>query len=293
MINLQFSISDPLTAYAAFGEADCKYVKSNCNQKGAGLYVSHDAGQTWQEANDPTSKLQSFMALAIHPTDPKTVFAGAPTGLYKTMDGGTTWQKLTLDRPVWSIAVDPAEPQHLLTGTSAGVYSSSDGGATWTASSAGLPPEAKIKAIVIDPGDTNKIWIGDYLSGVYFSEDGGAHWTSTNKGLTNRAITDLALSADGQTLYASTHGGGVFRYSAHDQAFFDALAPAPTPPPPIPTPPQSTPAAPASQAQATQPEPTPGQAGRPQLPCPSPAPFALLVLGLVGLAKIRSRSNGG
>jgi photosystem II stability/assembly factor-like uncharacterized protein len=298
VIGLKFSLADPQTAYAAFGEADCKYVKSNCSQKGAGLYVSHDTGQTWQPANDVISKEQSFMALAIHPTDSKTVYAGSPKGLFRTMDGGKSWQQLDLQKPVWSLAIDKQDTQHIFAGTSSGMYISQDGGTTWKASSAGLPPESKIKAIAIDPTDSQKIWIGDYFSGVYFSTDGGTHWNSYNKGLTNRAITDLALSADGETLYASTHGGGTFRYSTHDQAYFDLLAPTPTPPPsPTPPPPQtpaqSAAAAATPKAQAMTPATATEQAGKAPLPCPSPAPLALVGLSIIGLVNLRRRSNGG
>jgi len=298
VLAIQFSTVDPQTVYAAFGSGNCKYGTTNCTEDGAGIYISHDAGQSWQEANDATSQTLDVMALAIHPADPGTAYAGAMNGVFKTTNSGISWQKLNLTRQVWSLAIDPTNPEHIFAGTNAGIYISIDGGASWNASSAGLPPESKIRAIVINATDPQIIWAGDWFSGVYYSADGGSRWTPHNNGLTNRAITDLGLTVDGETLYASTQGGGVFRLSTHDQAYFDSLAPTSTPLPststarpksePIPSTSTATPKLellPSTSTATPKSEPTPGTSGG--LPCGSALILPLVVLGIAWLARRR------
>lgn len=85
-----------------------------------------------------------------------------------------------------------------------------------------------ITTLVIDPSRPQVIYAGSYRSGVFLSEDGGTRWRRINNGLQMRAVMSLSITGDGETLYAGTTGGGAFRLSTHDQAYFDSLAPTPT-----------------------------------------------------------------
>jgi photosystem II stability/assembly factor-like uncharacterized protein len=77
-------------------------------------------------------------ALSIDPTNPRVVFAGTGTGVYKSTDGGESWRAvnrgLELEERNWvsALSVDPTNPRVVFAGTDAGVYKSDDGGATWT-----------------------------------------------------------------------------------------------------------------------------------------------------------------
>jgi hypothetical protein len=72
-------------------------------------------------------------------------------------------------------------------------------------------PWTVITSIVIDPKEPQTVYAADYSLGVYMSTDGGLSWNSINDGLSTKAVTALALSADGWVLYAATSGEGVFR----------------------------------------------------------------------------------
>jgi len=72
-------------------------------------------------------------------------------------------------------------------------------------------PWTSIWGIVIDPTDSQTLYAADHHSGVYLSTDGGATWVPINEGLSTRAVTAMAISSDGQVLYAATEGEGVFR----------------------------------------------------------------------------------
>jgi len=81
-----------------------------------------------------------------------------------------------------------------------------------------MDPAAVVRAIVIDPTDSNIVYAGDLRTGVYRSENGGQLWVQVNKGLSTRAVKALALSSDGGTLYAATEGEGVFRLDLKTRA---------------------------------------------------------------------------
>jgi photosystem II stability/assembly factor-like uncharacterized protein len=99
------------------------------------LLRSLDGGETWEPAGAGLSAM-SFSALAVAPSDPRTLYVG-PTqqGVFRSRDGAETWTRASrglapLD--VLRLATDPARPGRLLLATlGAGVLTTVDGGATW------------------------------------------------------------------------------------------------------------------------------------------------------------------
>ena len=77
--------------------------------------------------------------------------------------------------------------------------------------SAGLPPEGMFLSVVIDPTNSQIVYVGDNVSGVYVSTDGGMTWNTLNNGLQHREVKALSISPDGRVLYAGTGGDGVYR----------------------------------------------------------------------------------
>ena len=94
-----------------------------------------------------------------------------------------------------------------------------------------MDPYEPISSILIDPVRPNVMYAGSLQRGVYLSEDGGKVWRLINTGLSVRSIRYLAISSDGNTLYAGTEGGGVFRLSTLTQQEWQALQPTATPMP--------------------------------------------------------------
>ncbi|MGH3680075.1 MAG: hypothetical protein ACRDT2_07465, partial [Natronosporangium sp.] len=182
---------------------------------GAGLVVSTDGGESWRKVDQG----HVFRALAGDPTDPDRIWAGDHTGLYRSEDGGITFQRLD-GRPVTAIAVDPDDPEHLVVGGRS-LYTSRDGGQTLTeAGHAGL--DMWVSQLQFAPNDPGRVYaatmaffdeIGARHSGrgVLASEDGGATWQPLGRGLANPDATSVAFSADGRHLYVGTYGGSVHR----------------------------------------------------------------------------------
>jgi len=98
-----------------------------------------------------------------------------------------------------------------------GLYKSSDGGSTWNKLAAGLEANPFIKSIAIDPNNDSLVYVADYFSGVYYTSDAGAIWNKLNDNLDHREANLLVLSDDGEVLYLGTEGGGVYRMGEINQ----------------------------------------------------------------------------
>jgi hypothetical protein len=140
----------------------------------------------------------------------------------KSTDGGQSWVAINAGLPgfptVLSVVVHPSKPDVVYVGLAfGGLYRSEDGGATWQMSAGGMNPEALVSDIVFSPTDSQVMYAADRFSGVYRSVDGGVTWVSISNGLRTRAVNALALSFDGQHLYAATEGEGVYRLDLSGQ----------------------------------------------------------------------------
>jgi photosystem II stability/assembly factor-like uncharacterized protein len=150
----------------------------------------------WEFAG-PTNIGGRVSALAIHPTNPRIIYAGAATGgVFKSIDAGKTWFPI-FDKqavlPIGDIEIDPSRPQTVYVGTGeangghnnfpgGGLYKSTDGGLTWQL--VGLEETTTIARVVVDPRDSKRVFaaaIGAYFGpdehrGIYRSRDGGKSW---------------------------------------------------------------------------------------------------------------------
>jgi photosystem II stability/assembly factor-like uncharacterized protein len=206
---------DHKTIWVGTGEAWTR----NSVSIGNGVYKSNDGGDTWTHLGLPET--ERITKILIHPEDSNTVFVCAPgklwsdskdRGLYKTADGGKTWNHVITARNASTgcsgVTLDSKNPELMFAGTwdfrrkgwtfrsggegpvavsGSGLYRSSDGGDTWTelaAGSNGLPakPYGRIE-VEIAPSDSKRVYafIEGVDSALYVSEDGGANWQQRDK----------------------------------------------------------------------------------------------------------------
>ena len=132
-----------------------------------------------------------------------TVYIGSASGgVWKSVNGGTTYKPVFDKQPVQSIgaiAIDPQAPKTIWVGTGEswtrnsvsigdGIYRSTDGGENWT--NLGLRDSERISKILIDPKDSDtiyacvpgKLWSDSEERGVYRTSDGGKTWNKILKG---------------------------------------------------------------------------------------------------------------
>ena len=171
---------------------------------------------SWQERG-PSNIGARLTDLAFDPTNPDIIYAAmASGGLFKTTDGGSSWDPIFDDQPVLTIgdiAVDPDDPDIIYVGTGeanasssswfgAGLFKSTDAGSTW--SHLGLEETRYTGRIVIDPKNTDRIWVaatGTLFGtnpdrGVYRSADAGGSWTQVFALTDSTAAIDLAINPD-------------------------------------------------------------------------------------------------
>ncbi len=175
--------------------------------------------------------------VAPNDTTLMTVYAGsAGGGIWKTTDGGSTWQNLTEDIPnlaTTTIAGSSANPQVLYAGTGEGfgasrnivgqgLLKSTNAGQTWEpiSATANLDQIAVVYRIVANPENENEFVfsslihprapLGDSISHIVKSEDGGETIRTTYA--SGRAIQQLVAHPNSfRTLYAVVNGGGVLK----------------------------------------------------------------------------------
>jgi photosystem II stability/assembly factor-like uncharacterized protein len=200
---------------------------------GDGIYRSLDGGKSW--TNMGLKESEHISKIIVHPDNSQVVYAaaqgplwkqGGERGLYRTLDGGKTWNKV-LGGNEWTgvtdVVMDPENPDWLYAATwqrhrnvasyigggpGSGIHRSTDGGSTWTKMTSGIPGSNLGKiGLAISPFDSDVIYAAIELDrttgGVFMSENRGMSW---------KKQSDAVAGATGphyyQELYASPHQEG-------------------------------------------------------------------------------------
>jgi len=197
---------------------------------GDGVYRSKDGGKTWKNMGLKTSDHVS--TIIVHPEDPNTVFVaaqgrlwskGGDRGLFKTSDGGETWENV-LSAGVWTgvtdVVMDPRNPDRLYAATwqhqrtvaayiggglESGIHTSEDGGETWEKMKDGLPKGNMGKiGLAISPQKPDIVY-----AAIELDRRTGGVWKSTTRGQSWKKMSDAVGGGTGAhyytELFASPH----------------------------------------------------------------------------------------
>lgn len=177
---------------------------------GDGIYKSLDGGKSWK--NMGLRQSEHIGKILIDPNDSNTLYvaaegplwsSGGDRGLYKTSNGGATWDlvlKIDADTGVTDVEFDPTNPEVLYAasyqrrrhtwsllagGTGSGIYKSTDNGATWRKIESGLPTgEIGKIGLAVTPANPNLVYAtieaGGNQQGFYRSSDKGERWQKQN-----------------------------------------------------------------------------------------------------------------
>jgi len=198
----------PDTVWVGTGEP---WVRNSVSP-GNGVYRTVNGGKTWEHLGLTTT--ERISDILIHPSNPDIVYVAAQghlwdahpdRGVYKTTDGGKSWQKiLYLDEHTGGadLDIDPTNPDILyatmwshqrypdffdsgLSGKS-GLYKTTDGGAHWSLIQNGLPKETLGRmAVAVAPSNGSLVYLSVECKskegkGLYLSSDAGASWSKVS-----------------------------------------------------------------------------------------------------------------
>src|SRR5580658_1440634 len=187
-----------------------------------GLFKTVNGGVTWTALFEDQAN-PSIGDIALAPSNPAILYVGTGEannrqssswgdGVYKSMDGGTTWKHLGLAEThhIGRIAVHPTDPDTVYVAAMGdlwgpnkerGVFMSKDGGATWNQTLA-INEDTGVSDIAIDSQSPNILYAAAYErrrtsfgyngggpgGGIYRSTDGGMHWTKLGTGGAGRGL---------------------------------------------------------------------------------------------------------
>jgi photosystem II stability/assembly factor-like uncharacterized protein len=220
-----------------------------------GVWRTTNAGQTWVNMTDGKTDISSVGAIAVAPSDPNMIYVGTGesqlredlthgTGVYRSTDGGDTWQSLGLaeTQQIGDLVVDPTDANRVYVaamghafGPNAerGVYRTTDGGRSWT-KVLFLNDSTGANDLSIDPSNPRILYASMYKfqrtpwgmnagggrSGLWKTSDGGDTWTELtfNPGVPGKPLGKIGIAvspANPRRVYASIEApdslGGIFR----------------------------------------------------------------------------------
>ncbi|MFO0093714.1 MAG: WD40/YVTN/BNR-like repeat-containing protein [Gemmatimonadaceae bacterium] len=226
--------SNPDVVYVGGGEFA---IRGNVSH-GDGMWKTTDGGKTW--ANIGLNDTRQISKVRVHPANPDIASVGAlghvwgpnaERGVFRTRDGGKTWQKVLFrddSTGVVDLVMDPNNPNVLYAGfwqahrkpwmlvsggKGSGLFKTTDGGDTWTeiTKNPGLPTGTWGNiGISVSGANSNRLYalIEAEAGGVYRSDDAGATWQKVNdeRKLRQRAWYYTRIYADpknADVVYAS------------------------------------------------------------------------------------------
>lgn len=194
------------------------------------VYKSVDFGDTWKKMSsfDSVNKADKIVAMSLSTLDTNIFYVAFSnpawkndvTGkLFRTSDGGTSWQDVSkgLRGAAWatitSVLVNRLDSSQVFVafrgGSEIKLMKSDDQGNSWSDYSEGLESDCDVNAMIMDSDSIQTLYIATH-HGVFKRNRSDKMWSRLGEGLPRVMVSGLDIRFDTGTLYAGTHGRGVW-----------------------------------------------------------------------------------
>jgi len=196
-----------------------------------GLWKTTNRGVTFAPIFDEPGYAFTTCCVVVDPEDSNVVWLGTGenlsqrsahfgTGLYKSVDGGESWEMVGLEESehIGMITLDPrdsdvvyvaAQGPLFRSGGDRGLFKTTDGGVSWK-NILQISDDTGVNEVVLDPDDPDVVYATTYQrrrrvgqlvgggpeSGIYKSSDGGENWRELTQGLPDTDMGRIALAVD-------------------------------------------------------------------------------------------------
>ncbi len=181
------------------------------------VYKTVNGGLTWTRVSNILNlSTDRILSLAISPSHPEVVYAANRTTVWRTRDGGDTWEPANGGLPTGFIsylAVSQYDPNTAwLTFSNYAkdqrVYMTEDGGQNWVNYSGGLP-NVPVNCVVYENNSNQAVYIGTDI-GVFYRNRSMTEWLPFNDNLPNVMVNELEIHYPSGKLRAGTYGRGLW-----------------------------------------------------------------------------------
>lgn len=203
------------------------------------IHTSEDGGENWRSLVNPSDLSPGLLAysLAIDPTDTEKLYIGTLYGVWKTTNGGDSWDPIKngfteADQVIRSVLLNAVNPDVIYASTSmysvfsdsrdgdpdyevqGAIYRSLDRGMNWEPFDTGIPGPPHVTALYQDPV-TMDIYAATFGYGVFKLDSESDFWVEKNNGISPTEglfITHLAFDPNaGGVIFAGTHKDWVYK----------------------------------------------------------------------------------
>lgn len=156
------------------------------------IFVTSNWGDSWERLSPGLGRRELVLdSLVFDPGNPRRIWAGGwelksdRGGLYRSDDGGSSWQKLDLgiyESSIRAVAVAPRDPRIVAVGITEGVLVTKDEGQTWERISRGYRSMHDVHSLAFDPVNPQMLYVGTWRL-AWRTSDLGRSWTAIHDGM--------------------------------------------------------------------------------------------------------------